>query len=168
MRLNESQLRKIVSESINAVLNEQANSQALQAALAQYGSDAEGLGSDIAPYLFDNNIDCRELVHWIEETYEMLVADTPGPSTATDEKSNLAMAIMNARTYENPDDMEEGSLGMAKLSSPIQQGGIPFDTVLLYDNPQNYEFYLWKDGVGSREIPDITPEIAAAIKSRLI
>ena len=91
----------------------------------------------MAEYLFKNNIDMTEFVHWVEKTHEMLVADKDDDNGTTQNAvmgnttndgsedggfiaEDLIEAIKKAKSFEDITQTFDGiEAGFAKLSKKV-------------------------------------------------
>lgn len=101
-RINESQFRQIISESINKILSENMD-------LSQFGNDVDSMGSDIATYLFNNGMDVYAFTNRVEKTYEMLKAENKPKHT---EKTPLQMEVIKKCIHSSQRMLHDGEKGV--------------------------------------------------------
>ncbi len=146
IRLTESDLHKIVKESINKLINENQQSTIDP--------------SDLARELFNSGVDFRMFVHKLEKTYEMLEADNQPQYPST--PMGLVQAIKNSYDFDN-----ETNTGNYNEQAFIEGGDAEFngtiDGIKLYRLGYHLrkdgtpEFYGWSDEDGEYYDFDINP-----------
>ena len=105
IRLTESDIHRIIKESVNRVLKE--------------GQEFPIDPSDLARELFSKGVDFNLFVHRLEKTYEMLQAD----HQPSDPRMALVQAIMNS-SHVSDASRENYEEYDAPLSSPYGRYGI--------------------------------------------
>jgi hypothetical protein len=150
IRLTESDLHKIVNESVKRVLKE--------------GQEFPIDPSDLARELFNNGVDFNLFVHRLEKTYEMLQADNQS------QNSDPLMALV--QTIKNSSDFDDDS-GNFNEYRFVEGGDAAFngiiDGIKLYRLGYHLrkdgvpEFFGWSDEDGEYYEFDIKPEQAQEI-----
>lgn len=105
IRLTESDIHRIIKESVKRVLKEEQ----------QFPIDP----SDLARELFSKGVDFNLFVHRLEKTYEMLQAD----NQSSDPRIALVQAIKSSSDFDDTSD-KDYSEGDASLSSHYGRYGI--------------------------------------------